>query len=111
MHHCPECGRLYRPSQDVCPDCWEHVAPGTPRQNSDLSLVFETGVTYEVDMLEALLHNEGIPCMRVPSQAALLWPVAGFNPIGGLRLYVRSDMAQAARALIAEVTAGNRFDP
>lgn len=111
MHHCPECGRLYPPSQDVCPECWERVAPGTPRRESDLSLVYETGAAYEADMVEALLQNEGIPCLRVPSPAALLWPVAGLNSIGSLRLFVRADMAAAAAALIAEVTWGGPVDP
>ena len=105
MRHCPECRRAHPSRRDICPDCWERLVPGRPRRPSSLSLVFETDAFYEADMLETLLRNEGIPCLRIPSHGLLLWP-ATYAALGPTRLYVRADTERAASALIAEVTGG-----
>lgn len=106
MSFCPECARAYPAGRDICPACWERLQPGKPRRGSSLALVFETNAFYEADMLETLLQNEGIPCLKIPSHGALLWPAAISWPRMHTRLYVRADTASAARALIAEVTGG-----
>ncbi len=109
MRHCPECRRAHPSRRDICPDCWERLVPGHPRRGSSLSLVFETHAFYEADMLETLLQNEGIPCLKIPSLGALLWP-ATHAPLTATRLYVRADMERAASDLIAEVTGGQNPD-
>ena len=82
--------------------------PGAPRSGSSLSLVFETAAFFEAEMVEALLRNEGIPCLKIPSHAALLWPVTSSSALPPTRLYVRADTAPAAAALISEVMGGER---
>ena len=106
MRHCPECRRPYRTRRDICPECWERLEPGPPRRGSSLSLVFETGALFEADMLETLLRNEGIPCLKVPGAGSLVWTMAAAYTLAWTRLYVRADMAELAAALIAEVTGG-----
>jgi hypothetical protein len=86
------------------------LEPGEPSQASSLSLVFETNAFYEADMLETLLRNEGIPCLKIPSGQALLWPAASASPLTRTRLFVRADMALAASELLAEVTGGDQND-
>jgi hypothetical protein len=110
VRHCPECRRTYKSRLDLCPECWERLAPGGPRLGSALSLVFETGAFYEADMLETLLKNEGIPCLKIPGSGALLWPMAVTHALTRTRLYVRADMAPLATELIAEVTGGESHD-
>jgi hypothetical protein len=55
-------------------------------------------------MIEALLENEGIPCLTVPGPGARIWPLVVSPPLGNIRLYVHREMAPAALELIAEVT-------
>jgi hypothetical protein len=111
VRHCPECSRVYRSSRDICPECWERLESGRPTRGSKLSLVFETGAFYEADMLATLLQNEGIPVLKVPGHNALLWPLGTAYPLVRTRLYVRTDMAPQAAALIAEVTGGDHGAP
>jgi hypothetical protein len=91
--HCPECQHTYSAQADVCPECWVNLAPGDARPAHALSLVCETDAVFEADLLEALLWDEGIPCVRVPR--ALSLPTA-FAPAQGQRVYVRADMAATA---------------
>ena len=104
MRHCPECGRSFKTPHDICPDCWERLAPGKPRRDDRLRLVFASTALYEAEMIEALLENEGIPCLKVPGPGARLWPLVVSPPLGNTRLYVHRELAPAALELIAEVT-------
>jgi len=104
MRHCPECRHAYPFRHDICPDCWEPLAPGAAAGESMLVLVFETGATFEADLVESLLLDEDIPVVRVPRHGATPLPLP--VPHQGQRLYVRGDMAHAARALVAEVMGG-----
>jgi len=108
MRHCPECQHAYPMRHDICPDCWEPLASGAAVGESMLVLVFETGATFEADLVESMLHDEDIPVVRVPCHGATPLPLPA--PHQGQRLYVRGDMAQAARALVAEVTSGRTLD-
>jgi len=93
VRHCPECQHSYAAPADVCPECWVSLAAGEARPAHALSLVCETAAVFEADLLEALLWDEGIPCVRVPRAHAL--PTA-FAPAQGQRVYVRADMAATA---------------
>jgi len=104
VRHCPECRRVYRSRVDVCSECWATIVPGKPPERRRLSLVYETSAGYEADMVEGLLHAEGIPCLRVPGHGALPYMLTGALFQASMRLYVRTDMAPQAAALIAEVT-------
>ena len=108
MRHCPECRQIYRFRHDICPDCWEPLASGASAGETLLMLVFETSATFEADMVESLLHNEDIPVVRVPRHGATPLPLPVSH--SSQRIYVRGDMAHAARALIAEVTGGRTQD-
>jgi hypothetical protein len=108
--HCPECGGRFRGGQDICPACWERIVPGEPQQASGLRLVYATGALYEAEMIETLLENEGIPCLKVPGSGASLWPLAISSPLTWTRLYVHRENARAAGELIAEVTGGKATD-
>jgi len=110
LRHCPECERPFPSHHDVCPVCWEHLVHGEPRREGRLRLVFATGVLYEAEMIENLLQNEGIPCLKVPSPGASLW-LAISSPIHWTRLYVHRENAPLARELIAEVTGRKSSDP
>ncbi|MFQ5598991.1 MAG: putative signal transducing protein [Candidatus Krumholzibacteriia bacterium] len=103
MRHCPECGHTFPSQQDVCPQCWEHLSPGKPRRRPRLRLVYSTTALYEAEMIENLLQNEGIPCLKIPGPGAILWPSSA-SPLALTRLYVHAELASAARELIAEVT-------
>jgi hypothetical protein len=65
---------------------------------------------YEAEMIETLLENEGIPCLKVPGSGASLWPLAISSALTTTRLYVHRENRRAARALIAEVTGGEATD-
>jgi hypothetical protein len=93
VRHCPECQHTYDGPVDVCPECWVNLAPGAPRPGHALSLVCETAAVFEADLLEALLWDEGIPCVRVARAHALPPP---FATAQGQRVYVRADMAATA---------------
>lgn len=110
MRHCPECGRTFHSHFDICPDCWELLAPGKPQREGRLRLVFATAALYEAEMIEALLENEGIPCLKVPGSGAMLWPVVVAPPLGKTRIYVHRELAPAALELIAEVTGSRATD-
>lgn len=110
MRHCRECGRTFNARHDICPDCWERLSPGKPQQGSRLQLVFATAALYEAEMIEALLENEDIPCLKVPGPGAMLWPVVVAPPLGKTRIYVHRDLAPAALELIAEVTGSQVTD-
>src|SRR5262249_39733601 len=97
LRHCPECRRLFTGRADLCPDCWQLLHPA---RRLSLSRVCETSLLYEADLLEAVLIAEGIPCVRVPRGMAL---PPGPDSLRRLRVYVRSDMAPAARDLVAAV--------
>lgn len=99
MRHCPECRQPHALRRDVCPECWVVLAEGEPASRDRLSLVFETHVLFEADLLEGVFHDEGIPCVRVPNGVTL---PTGLD-LTCLRLYVRSDMATAASTLADEV--------
>lgn len=101
MRHCPECRRPYATSHDVCPECWVALVDGRPAARGELSLVFETSALFEADLLESVLRDEGIPCVRVPSGVTL---PAGPDSLTRLRLYVRADMAAWASELVTAVT-------
>ena len=107
MHHCPECRRPYRPSVDVCPDCWVALVDGAPPPSGRLELVYETSAVYEADMIEALLREEDIACLRMPAHGALPGSLVGAIVLPGLQIYVRAEVASLARELIAEVTGGS----
>jgi hypothetical protein len=100
VRHCPECRRPQTARRDVCPECWVALADGRPGAAGDLSLVFETSALFEADLLEGVLRDEGIPCLRVPNGVTL---PPGADGLTRLRLYVRSDMAPWASDLVAEV--------
>lgn len=108
MRHCPECRRPYPRGHDICPDCWEPLAAGAPVGASKLVLVFATGATFEADLVESLLLEEEIPVIRVPRHGATLLPLP--IPPQEQRLYVRGDMAPAARSLVAEVMGSRTQD-
>jgi hypothetical protein len=110
LRHCGECSRTFSAGYDICPDCWERLSPGKPRQGSRLQLVYATAALYEAEMIEALLENEGIPCLKVPGPGAMLWPVVVAPPLGKTRIYVHRELAQAARELIAEITGSKVTD-
>jgi hypothetical protein len=107
LRHCRECGRTFHSRTDICPDCWERLAPGKPTQKGRLRLVYATTALYEAEMIEALLENEGIPCLKItgPGAAVVVAP-----PLGTTRLYVHREMAAAALELIAEVTGSRATD-
>lgn len=104
MVHCPECRRNFEAHYDICPDCWVLVVPGAPPPQSRLRLVYTAHAWYEAEMIEALLANEGIPCLKVPGPGARLLPVVVPVAMGRTRLYVHHEMASAALDLIAEIT-------
>ncbi len=104
MRHCPDCGQTYPAVRDICPDCWERLDPGRPPRDSRLRLVFTTNVLYEAEMIETLLANEGIPCLKIPAPGATMLPVTTGSSLTMNRLYVHRDMLGAARDLITEVT-------
>ena len=106
MRHCPECRRPCRNSVTICPDCWTPLAEGPPPAQGRLTLVYEARTLYEADMIEAFLHDEGIPCLRVAAHGAL--PAALMGPMANtsLRLFVRCEVATLAAELIDEVTGG-----
>lgn len=107
MRHCPECRRPCRQSATVCPDCWTLLVDGPPPAAGALALVYEAHSVYEADMIEDLLSNEGIPCIRKPELGAL--PAAVLGPMAAtlVRLYVHHEVAVLAAELIAEVTGGS----
>ena len=111
MRHCPECDRLFPSSHDLCPACWERLLPGEPRREGSLRLVYATGALYEAEMIETLLENEGIPCLKIPGSGASLWPLAIASELNWTRLYVHRENASLARDLIAEVTGRKSSDP
>jgi hypothetical protein len=104
--HCPDCRRRFSARHDLCPDCWTRLVDGPVPSRDRLTLVYETVAFYEADLLESLLRDEGIPCLRVPAPGALPWSLAGVPALAGLRLYVPADLGPVAAALIAEVTGG-----
>ena len=104
LSHCPECRRSYLRSYDLCPDCWERLVPGAPRRQGRLRLVYAASGLYEAEMIEAMLANEGIPCLKVPGSGAGLWPVAVPVSLCITRLYVHRELAPTALELIAEIT-------
>jgi hypothetical protein len=91
--HCPDCHHTYSARTDICPECWVNLKPGGARPAHALSLVCETHAAFEADLLEALLWDEGIPCVRVPRELSL---PATLAPVAGQRVYVRADMAAVA---------------
>lgn len=115
IRHCPDCRRCFAARCDVCPDCWTRLAEGPAPGEDELTLVYESHVFFEADLLESLLRDEGIPCLRVPAPGALPWSLAGVPALAGLRLYVPAALAPAAAGLIDEVTGGRgspgRSDP
>ncbi len=104
MRHCPDCGQTYRSNQDICPECWERLDPGRPHREPRLRLVYTANALYQAEMIETLLENEGIPCLKIPGSGAMLWPVTTASPLTMTRLYVHRDQVAAARVLISEVT-------
>ena len=104
MRHCPDCGQTYPQHRDICPECWERLDDGHPRRQPRLGLVYTTNALYEAEMIETLLANEGIPCLKIPSSGAMLWPLTTASPLTMTRLYVHRAMLGAARDLITEVT-------
>jgi hypothetical protein len=77
---------------------------GAPPEPEALTLVFETTAPFEADLVEGLLRDEGIPCLRRAARGALPTALAGLPALQGSRLFVRPDMAPLASELIAEVT-------
>jgi hypothetical protein len=77
------------------------LADGQPQPGNQLSLLFETSVLFEADLLEGVLRDEGIPCVRVPNGVTL---PPGPDSLTRLRLYVRADMAAWASDLVSVVT-------
>lgn len=104
MVHCPECRRPFASQHEICPGCWEHLVPGAPPREGRLRLVYTASAWYEAEMIEALLANEGIPCLKVLGSGAGLLPVVVPVSMGTTRLYVHRDMAPAALDLITEIT-------
>ena len=104
MVHCPECRRTFARRHDVCPGCWEHLVPGGPRREERLRLVYTASAWYEAEMIETLLANDGIPCLKVLGSGAGLLPVVVPVAMGTTRLYVHRDMEPDALDLIAEIT-------
>ena len=102
MLHCPDCHREFPPAYDVCPDCWERLAQGKPRGR--LQLVYTTNALYDAEMIETLLQNEGIHCLKVKAPGAGLLSLNVPSPLSLTRLYVHRGMAQAALEIITEVT-------
>lgn len=103
MRHCPECRSVHSEQRDICPDCWRRLVPGEPARER-LALVHEADAFFEADLVETLLRDEGIPCLRLPARGALPSALAGLPALSGVRIYVRAEEAGAARELIAEVT-------
>ena len=103
MRHCPECRSIYSEQRDICPDCWRRLVPGPPAR-SRLTLVHQADAFFEADLVETLLLDEGIPCLRLPALGALPPALAGLPALSGVRIYVRAEEAGVARELIAEVT-------
>ena len=103
MRHCPECRNIYSAPSDICPECWSWLLPGPPPRQR-LALVHEADAFFEADLVETLLRDEGIPCLRLPALGALPPALAGLPALSGVRFYVRAEEAPAARELIAEVT-------
>ncbi len=103
MRHCPECRNVYPAPRDICPECWSRLVPGPPPRQPSLALVHEAGAFFEADLVETLLREEGIPCLRLPARGALPSALAGLAALAGVRIYVRAEEAPAARELVAEV--------
>lgn len=104
MRHCQECGQPYPSQRDYCPECWKRTSPGPPRRQERLQLIFESTYLYEAEMIENLLRNEGIPCLKVPGCANALAPFAALTSQSSIRLYVHRATASEARSLVEEVT-------
>lgn len=104
MRHCPDCGQTYPATRDICPECWERLDPGRPPRDPRLRLVYTTNALYQAEMIEALLENEGIPCLKIAGSGAMLWPLTTASPLTMTRLYVHRDVVNVARDLIAEIT-------
>lgn len=73
-------------------------------------MVYETHIPYEAEMIQVMLRNEGIPCMKVPGHGSVLWPLATATPLTRSRLYVHAANLALARSLVDEVTRGETRD-
>jgi hypothetical protein len=103
VRHCHECDRDFPDRHEICPDCWELLGSAPRDREPDLTLVFASDTLYEAEMVEDLLHNEGIPCLKVPGPGAALWPLGIASPLNVTRIYVPGRAEALARSLIAEI--------
>ena len=110
MRNCQECGRAWPTHHDICPDCWEPTQENAPEPGERLRLVYQTHTPYEAEMVQVMLRNEGIPCLKIPGQGAVLWPVATASPLTQARLYVHAGNFALAQSLVDEITGGEHPD-
>ncbi len=112
---CPECGAEYRDGYVECYECEVPLVDELPEENEDgfdgemdTVVVLETGNPVLLSLAKSTLESGGIEYFAVGEEVQYLLGAGGlgigFNPTTGpVKLEVRPDDEERARALIEEI--------
>ncbi len=112
---CPECGAEYRDGYVECYECEVALVDELPEEKEegfdgemDTVIVMETGNPVLLSLAKSTLENAGIEYFAVGEDVQYLLGAGGlgigFNPTTGpVKLEVRPDDEERARALIEEI--------
>ncbi|MDR0294037.1 MAG: DUF2007 domain-containing protein [Oscillospiraceae bacterium] len=111
MPWCHNCGSEYIDGVECCTDCGGPLTAEAPPERPDpgpVSLVYLTTVSdgYEVGMLEALLRENGIPCVRRHREAGEYMSVLMGRSVYGVDLLVSGRDYERADELLRFLRSG-----
>lgn len=121
MLYCPSCGGEYRDGFVECVDCGvaltaePPVPPAPPDPGRELVAIYEAGDPGEVALVESLLQDAAIPCVKKGEGLQDLFGAGrlgtGFNPIvGPIAILVPAEHEEAALELLEKSSIGEALD-
>ncbi len=100
MAVCPKCMYEYVEGVTVCPDCDAELVDSIEEVSlSELTCVFECGEVYVAEMVKANLESGGISAFIMNKKDSSYVAMGNLSVV---RLYVRSEDAEAAQQYINE---------
>ena len=104
---CPECGSEYRDGFTHCNDCdvdlVEPMAEPPEEPDADLVSVYKSGNPALLPIVESLLRDAQIEFMTTGQSVQALQGAIGISFVVPVEFYVRSEYADQARELLADV--------